>query len=250
MLEIVNWDLSRDSKAADNADIIIDIYNTLTVMSEDPTNDDRASISDIRRLQVLRASLNDAATSTTDRIDSNVGNDSDDSGPVFTGSGSVIPNNALVYYGDSEYTVLGRDGGGLYGLKQPVYPYNAVSGIPRNQIAVKAGCSRFACVGKKVYYGEIETMVVAIYPSGNVTMKQAVYPYNVHSNILPSKIGKTEGCISDSYSRQICAGTRAVYGTSDVSIVAVFTDGTVTLKQPVYPYNVFGKIDPKALILR
>ena len=51
-LEIVNWDLSRDDGALEYADLIFDIYNSLTNMDENPSQDDLSSLFAIRRLNI------------------------------------------------------------------------------------------------------------------------------------------------------------------------------------------------------
>ena len=245
-LEMVNWDLSRDAKAADNADIIIDIYNTLTVMNEHPTQDDKASITDIRRLLVLRASLNDASASATDRITSGR-----ESGTINQADyiGDVIPGDALVYYGNNLYRVLGRDAENRYGLRMPDYPYTVVSGIPRGQIAVKSGCSQFACAGQSAYYNKQSVTVMGITPGGAVTLRMPDYPYTVFANVSASRVGKTSGCVTDGYSRNVCVGVSAVSGTSVVKVVAVHPDNTVTVRMPDYPYTVTDNVDPKFLAI-
>lgn len=247
-LEMINWDLSRDAKAADNADIIIDIYNTLTVMNEHPTQDDKASITDIRRLLVLRASLNDVSESVTNRI--STGSDSSTDVQIEDSNiGDNIPSGSTVYYGSNEYTVMGRDGDNRYGLKMVGYPYTVVSGIARGAIAVKSGCSRFACVGKVGYYGQNEVNIVALKTNGSVTVKLVGYPYTVYSGVQADRVGKTTGCLNDSNSRNICVGSTAINGTTEVKIAALFPDGTVTVKMVGYPYITSTSIDPRTLVI-
>lgn len=54
-LEMVNWDLSRDAMAIEFADVIVEIYNTLSTMNEHPANNDPQNVAAIRRLNVLVA---------------------------------------------------------------------------------------------------------------------------------------------------------------------------------------------------
>ncbi|MGE3608923.1 MAG: hypothetical protein AB7I27_05005 [Bacteriovoracaceae bacterium] len=49
-LEMVNWDLSRDEKAQDYSDTIVDIYNALNSMDEHPSKVDQENIKSIRKL--------------------------------------------------------------------------------------------------------------------------------------------------------------------------------------------------------
>ncbi|MGE3608924.1 MAG: hypothetical protein AB7I27_05010 [Bacteriovoracaceae bacterium] len=49
-LEMVNWDLSRDEKAQDYSDTIVDIYNALNSMDEHPSKVDQDNIKNIRKL--------------------------------------------------------------------------------------------------------------------------------------------------------------------------------------------------------
>ncbi len=52
-LEMINWDFSRDTQAIDFADTIVEIFNTLNTLEEQPGNDDYQSVLAIRRLTVL-----------------------------------------------------------------------------------------------------------------------------------------------------------------------------------------------------
>jgi len=54
LVEMVNWDLSRDSHAAQYAETIVDAYDTTTAMPEQPLADDRANLRLIRMLNGLR----------------------------------------------------------------------------------------------------------------------------------------------------------------------------------------------------
>ena len=53
ILEMMNWDLSRDQYAAGVADTIVEIYNTLYSMDENPAPADQDNILNIRRLNLL-----------------------------------------------------------------------------------------------------------------------------------------------------------------------------------------------------
>ena len=52
-LEMINWDFSRDTYAIEFSDAIVEIYNTLNTMTEQPANNDAESVLAIRRLNVL-----------------------------------------------------------------------------------------------------------------------------------------------------------------------------------------------------
>lgn len=52
-LEMINWDFSRDAIAIEFSDTIVEIYNTLNLLNEQPTNNDFESVLAIRRLNVL-----------------------------------------------------------------------------------------------------------------------------------------------------------------------------------------------------
>lgn len=52
-LEMINWDFSRDAIAIEFSDAIVEIYNTLNTLNEQPTNNDSESVLAIRRLNVL-----------------------------------------------------------------------------------------------------------------------------------------------------------------------------------------------------
>ena len=54
-LEMTNWDLSRDAMAPEFADVIIEVFNTLSTMNESPSNNDSSNVAAIRRLMVLVA---------------------------------------------------------------------------------------------------------------------------------------------------------------------------------------------------
>ena len=56
-LEMINWDFSRDSIAIEFSDTIVEIYNTLNTLNEQPTNNDFESVLAIRRLNVLLAPI-------------------------------------------------------------------------------------------------------------------------------------------------------------------------------------------------
>lgn len=249
-LEMVNWDLSRDAKAPDNADIIIDIYNTLTVMNEHPTNNDKDSILDIRRLHVLRESLKDASESVTGRISSS---------PVVTTSsgnssysdprGGDIQSGVLVWYSGREFRVMGKDSENKYALKMDDYPYTTVSGVLRQSIGVKSGCSMLACAGKQVYVGTSQYRVMAITPSGKVTVKMDDYPYTVRTDLDPSLVAKTSGCLSDYNYRSICVGAGVISGTTQTKVVAIQTDGKVVTKMGDYPYTAVANVEPRNLVV-
>ncbi len=54
LVEMVNWDLSRDSNARYYADAIVEAYEFLQDMPSTPTNDDRANLRLVRRLNSLK----------------------------------------------------------------------------------------------------------------------------------------------------------------------------------------------------
>lgn len=61
ILEMINWDLSRDQNAVEFSDTIVEIYNTLYSMDENPTGNDVDSVLNIRRLNVLIAAVEEAS---------------------------------------------------------------------------------------------------------------------------------------------------------------------------------------------
>lgn len=56
-LEMINWDFSRDSIAIEFSDTIVEIYNTLNILPEQPSNNDFESVLAVRRLNVLLAPI-------------------------------------------------------------------------------------------------------------------------------------------------------------------------------------------------
>ncbi len=54
LIEMVNWDLSRDAEAASYSEIIVEAYELLQGLPQAPERDDRANLRMIRRLHSLR----------------------------------------------------------------------------------------------------------------------------------------------------------------------------------------------------
>lgn len=196
-LEIVNWDLSRDDAALDYADLIIDIYNSLTTMDENPSHDDLASIFAIRRLNIHVEEL-----SKLSPVDA-------DSSVVTIERGSKefkIGNNVVVVAADggAEYATISELRETTVVVK---YKKNATfAEVRKSMIAFLSGCERSICTGETVLnksHDWMDVVVVAIEQSGKFVI---LYPTGRYAGQMAGTwsydyLNRKTGCFDN-----ICVG--------------------------------------------
>jgi hypothetical protein len=214
--EMLNWDLSRDANAVDNADQIVEIYNTLEMLNETPAASDSENIKNLRRLYLLESS--------SDGI------------KLTIGSRFRMPEvGERIYYEGSAGSVLAIYENGKV-LVHAIYNYT----VDPSKLARTQGCSYLStkfCVDTNVYYEGTEGIVLGIFEDGRVLIK-AIYTYA----ISPSELALTEGCSKKN--SKVCVDSNVYYEGTKGKVLGVFEDGRVLIKA-IYSYIV----DPSELAL-
>ena len=159
-LEIVNWDLSRDDGSLEYADLIIDTYNSLTTMDENPSQDDLASIYAIRRLNIHVKELNNLAPIEANNIE--------------RGSKEFKIGNEVVVLsiGSPEYATISEIRASTVVVKYK--NSSSFSEVAKTSIAFLSGCEKNICTGDKVLNKDrdwVDALVVAIAQSGNFVIQ-------------------------------------------------------------------------------
>lgn len=238
VLEILNWDLSRDASANDRADTIIDIYNTLSVFDENPAGDDRTNIVNIRRLNTVKENIKELSSEV---VYKNYGN--------FSGrKGSrIFEKDEKVMIEGVTYTVLGRNQNGTYAVSKTSYPYTTLNNISGEVMSVTSGCYSDICVDDQMYYNNSYYTIKAISAEGNYTIAANVYPYSTVTEVSINKLGKLSGCVQVN-SDKICTKDTVIYGTTSYQVVAIFPTKLVAIKGTNYP-SPSSVVNPKELTI-
>lgn len=175
ILEMINWDLSRDQNAVEFSDTIVEIYNTLFSLDENPMGNDLDSVQNIRRLNVLIASVEQASIVVSEesarrqqerekeavrsRFPLKVGQE------VYNTSDNIMLS-AIVHEIRGDNVIL-----------KYKYSNNTYETIAIKHLGYKTGCLNDYCVGETAIWAQDFSYVKVVAITANEK-----YPYVFHFN--------------------------------------------------------------------
>jgi len=186
LIEMVNWDLSRDAEAPRFAEAIVEAFEMAQDLPAQPAGDDRSNLRLIRRLNSLKI-INLRHTATAARAQNT--NEADGAGSISAPSSTLGPlSGNQVYWIDANNKVfiaekVTRQENGNYTLRLNGTLYTNVT---PERIARTEGCVAHACVSTGQKYWRLaenngaEVYIVGIYESNKLVLKYTDHPTNAN----------------------------------------------------------------------
>lgn len=237
ILEMINWDFSRDQYAIELSDTIVEIYTMLYSMDENPTANDPDSVQGIRRLNTLIASV-EKTTSVLNEI-------ARKNGEALSQRQRELEREAIrqrlpLKVGQTVYNVTSKSpiSGVVHELRTDTvvlrYSDTTYETVAISKLAYTTGCVKDVCTGDRMLYTSKNydhsyTKVLAITADDKLVIEflDGEWKNQIYGNFSTEVLAKTSGC-----SGQLCVND-TVFNLENkytATIIGIQPDGKLILQ--------------------
>ncbi|WPU65225.1 hypothetical protein [Peredibacter starrii] len=239
ILEMINWDFSRDQYAIELSDTIVEIYTTLYSMDENPTANDADSVQNIRRLNTLIASV-EKTSGVLNEIARKNGEELSERQREL--EREAIRQRLPLKQGQAIFNVTNQNSpllGVIHEIRKDTvvlkYSDNTYGTVAITQLGYTTGCVKDICVGDKLFNMPANNQdhnsmkVVGITADDKFVLQylDGEYTNEIYSGWTAQVLSKTTGC-----SGQLCVNDTVfnMKNKFQAKIVGIQPDGNYILQ--------------------